>query len=98
MSKTFYKPQRGSFFDGEQPQVSAAGHVMRRTFVERLERPGGTEVEALPQVWRCPVTGEEVMDDWQKHCLSRALEAAAVSDREVLYYHTRAWRENTKQQ
>jgi hypothetical protein len=76
MSKTLYTPPKGSFFEGQRPKVSAAGHVMRRTFVAWR----GRKVSALPQVWRCPVTGETFMDEWQKHCLKQALDAAAVSD------------------
>ena len=72
--------------------IGMLGEPMRRVFVEWEAYPNGTKVEALPQVWRCPTTGAEVMDDWQTHCLNRAVELAAKSEGEVLFYHTRAWR------
>ena len=70
----------------------AKGEPMRRTFVEWQATPGGVTVDALPQVWRCPTTGAEVIDEWQRHCLNRAVEMAVKSEGEVLFYHTRAWR------
>lgn len=78
--------------DSFQPPNGITGEPCRRAFVEWLVRPGGVEVEALPQVWQCPVTGAEQMDDWQRHCLNRAVELAVASNTPVLYYHTRAWR------
>jgi hypothetical protein len=81
--------------DKAQPPNGPTGQPMRRTFVEWTARPNGVEVEALPQVWRCPLTGPEVTDDWQKHCLNRAVELAVKSEGEVLFYHTRAWRANS---
>lgn len=80
--------------DKSQPPNGPIGQPMCRVFVEWLARPGGVTVNALPQVWRCPVTGAEVIDDWQKHCLKRAVELAVASEGEVLYYHTRAWKAN----
>ena len=68
------------------------GEPMRRVFVEWEAHPNGTKVEVLPQVWRCPTTGAEVMDYWQRYCLNRAVELAEKSEGEVLFYHTRAWR------
>ena len=76
------------------PPSGMFGEPMRRTFVEWQEAPGGVTVDVLPQVWRCSTTGAEVMDEWQRHCLNRAVELAAKSEGEVLYYHTRAWRAN----
>lgn len=80
--------------DKAQPPNGPTGQPCRRVFVEWQRTLNGAEVEALPQVWRCPVTGAEVMDDWQKHCLKRAVELAAASNGEVLFYHTRAWKVN----
>lgn len=45
--------------DSFQPPNGITGEQCRRAFVEWLVRPGGVEVEALPQVWQCPVTGAE---------------------------------------
>lgn len=80
--------------DSFQPPNNPKCEPMRRAFVEWEVRPNGTKVEVLPQVWRCPTTGADVMDDWQTHCLNRAVELAVKSEGEVLYYHTRARRVN----
>ena len=97
MKQTTYDARGRELFnqkaaDSFQPPNGITGEPCRRTFVEWLLRPGGVEIEALPQVWKCPVTGAEVMDDWQQHCLNRAVQLAAKSEGEVLFYHTRAWR------
>ena len=76
------------------PPTGMFGEPMRRVFVQCTTRLSGTLVEVLPQVWRCSATGTEIMDDWQKRCLNRAVELAAESEGEVLFYHTRAWRVN----
>ena len=94
MQKTMYKPPKnGSHFDGEQPMLNSKGQPMRRVFFEYAEPGVGLpKVVCRAQAWRCPETGHYEMDDWQKHCMARAAEMAAASDRPVLFYHTCAWR------
>lgn len=78
--------------DKAQPPLGSMGKPMRREFVDWLRTLAGVQYCVRSQIWQCAVTGETLVDDWQKRCHERALTMAVLSDRPVLYYHTRAWR------
>ena len=96
----FVPPKDGKYkygaMEATPPPISQAGLPCRRKFVDWLSRANGMEIEVRPQVWVCPATGKETMDEWQDYCRKKAAELAAKSEGEVLFYHTRAWRAKTE--
>lgn len=66
--------------------------LMTKVFEEYPVQIGEIQVIVRGQFWQCPETKEKVQDSEQLECSLEAAHLAAKSDKEILYYHTKAWK------
>ena len=66
--------------------------LMIRTFEEYPVKIKGVKVIVRGQFWQCPETLEKVQDEEQLECSLEAAHLAANSEKEVLFFHTKAWK------